>query len=94
MNTINLRPSRISSREGFEITKTQKRSIEVKGKRTSVSLEQEFWDAFREIAALKRIRLSDLACEISISYGDQPNLSSGIRIFVLSHYRRLAADRT
>ena len=94
MNTIDCRPSRISSREGFEITKTQKHSIEVKGKRTSVSLEQEFWDAFREIAASKRIRLSDLASEISITFGDQPNLSSGIRVFVLNHYQRLAADRS
>jgi len=78
-----------STREGFEVDKTPKRSIVVNGKRTSISVEQEFWEAFRMIAASKRTRLSDLASEIAVAHGNQPNLSSGIRVYILSYYQRV-----
>ena len=79
-------------REGFEINNTPKRSVVVNGKRTSMSIEQEFWETFRAIAASKGTGLSNLASEIAVAHGDQPNLSSGIRIFVLNYYRRLADE--
>jgi predicted DNA-binding ribbon-helix-helix protein len=57
-------------------------SIVVAGRKTSVSLEDAFWNGFREIAAARDMKLSDLA---GIIYADQqnPNLSSAIRLFVL-----------
>ena len=82
--------SRGLMREGFEVNKTPKRSVVVNGKKTSISIEQEFWEAFRTIATSKQIGLSDLASEIAIGHGDQPNVSSGIRVFVLNYYQRLA----
>ncbi len=75
-------------REGFAVNKTPKRSVVVNGKKTSISIEQEFWEAFRTIAASKKIGLSNLVSEIAIAHGDQPNVSSGIRVFVLEHYQR------
>ena len=93
VNTMKLEPcSRASMREGFEVNRTPKRNVKVNGKQTSISIEQEFWDAFRSIAASKGINLSDLASEIAAAHGDQPNLSSGIRIFVLNYYWRLADE--
>lgn len=64
-----------------------KRSIVVGGHKTSVSLEDDFWDALREIAARHRVTLSDLVGSID-SGREHGNLSSSVRLFVLNHYRR------
>jgi len=63
-----------------------KRSITVEGHRTSVTLEQEFWSAAKEIAECRRLSLSELVGEIDRNR-TQNNLSSAIRLSVLSHYR-------
>jgi predicted DNA-binding ribbon-helix-helix protein len=67
-----------------------KRSIVIAGHKTSVSLEDAFWDALKEIAANRRLTLSDLVATIDSSR-TQGNLSSAIRLFVLDHYRGHAA---
>ena len=64
-----------------------KRSIVVGGHKTSVSLEDDFWHALREIAALRRVTLSDLVGSID-SQRQHGNLSSSLRLFVLNHYRQ------
>src|SRR5262249_13015680 len=63
-----------------------KRSVVVAGHKTSVSLEDEFWNALREIAHDRHTRLSELVASIDAgrSHG---NLSSAIRLFVLGHFR-------
>ncbi|HQS47748.1 MAG: aryl-sulfate sulfotransferase [Rhizobiales bacterium 24-66-13] len=67
-----------------------KRSIVIAGHKTSVSLEDAFWDALKEIASSRRLTLSDLVATIDSSR-TQGNLSSAIRLFVLDHYRGHAA---
>jgi predicted DNA-binding ribbon-helix-helix protein len=63
-----------------------KRSIVLKGHKTSVSLETEFWEALREIASAQKAKLSTLVWQID--EGRQGNnLSSAIRVFVLNHLR-------
>jgi len=37
-----------------------KRSIVLKGRKTSVSLETEFWDGLREIACAQKAKLTEL----------------------------------
>ena len=63
-----------------------KRSIVLAGHRTSVSMEDAFWQALKDIAASRGMTLSDLVCSIDTKreYG---NLSSAVRLFVLDHYR-------
>ena len=72
-----------------------KRSIVIAGHKTSVSLEDAFWTALKEIANGRTITLSDLVASIDTDRR-QGNLSSAIRLFVLDHYRqigdRLRAD--
>jgi len=63
-----------------------KRSIVIAGHKTSVSLEDAFWDALKEIASRRKITLSDLVASIDSSR-TQGNLSSAIRLFVLDHFR-------
>lgn len=65
----------------------EKRSITLGGHRTSVSLEAEFWQALRAIARQRGCSLRELVSEIDRRRSG--NLSSAIRLFVLSHYRSL-----
>jgi predicted DNA-binding ribbon-helix-helix protein len=72
-----------------------KRSIIIAGRKTSVSLEDEFWDGLKEIAAARNIRPADLASEVD-SKRRHANLSSAIRLFVLDFYQaqiKLSAKR-
>jgi predicted DNA-binding ribbon-helix-helix protein len=65
----------------------QKRSVRVNGRRTSVSLEGEFYDAFKDIASLHQCSVDDLAPQVDKDrHAD--NLSSAIRLFVLRFYRK------
>lgn len=64
-----------------------KRSLTLKGHRTSVSLEDEFWQAFRDIAAESGRPVNELAAEIDADRGTERGLASAIRVFVLNHYR-------
>ncbi len=66
-----------------------KRSIELNGHKTSVSLEDEFWLSLRQIAILKNVSLPALLQSIDQAR-EGTNLSSAIRVYVLNHYRVLA----
>jgi predicted DNA-binding ribbon-helix-helix protein len=66
-----------------------KRSVVVAGHKTSVSLEEAFWDAMKEISRLRNRRLSELVAEID-GNRQQGNLSSAIRLFVLDHFKSQA----
>lgn len=68
-----------------------KRSIEIAGHRTSISLENEFWAALKDISLTQGTTLRALIAEIDNERGET-NLSSAIRLRVLAYYRALAAD--
>ena len=59
-----------------------KRSIVIAGHKTSVSLEDAFWKALKEIAGGRHMTLSDLVAAIDTGRQHR-NLSSAIRLFVL-----------
>jgi predicted DNA-binding ribbon-helix-helix protein len=67
------------------MAKVMKRSIVIAGHKTSVSLEDEFWLALKEIAVRDRVRVSALI--VRIDGQRNGNLSSAIRTFILDHYR-------
>jgi predicted DNA-binding ribbon-helix-helix protein len=62
-----------------------KRSIIIGGHKTSVSLETEFWQGLKEIAAERKETLTSLVYSID-QHHRQGNLSSTIRLYVLQHY--------
>ncbi len=64
-----------------------KHSLTLHGHRTSVSLEDEFWQAFRDIARLRQTPINALAAEIDAERGTEIGLASAIRLFVLRHYQ-------
>ncbi len=63
----------------------RKRSILIAGHSTSVSLEDAFWQELKIIAAARGQSLNQLAAEIDAARTG--NLSSALRIFVLSEIR-------
>jgi predicted DNA-binding ribbon-helix-helix protein len=77
---------------GTQKSRVLKRSIIISGRKTSISIEDEFWDGFREIAAQQGVTMSTLASTIYTNL-QHLNLSSAIRLFVLEHYRAQADPR-
>ncbi len=65
-----------------------KRSLTLQGHRTSVSLEDEFWQAFRDIAREKDIPINVLAANIDAERDPETGLASAIRVFILNWYRQ------
>jgi predicted DNA-binding ribbon-helix-helix protein len=63
-----------------------KRSIILEGHKTSVSLEDEFWDGLREIVSDRNTSLSIVVDEIDRDR-DNCNLSSAIRVYVFNYFR-------
>lgn len=61
-----------------------KRSLTLRGHRTSVSLEDPFWQEFRAIAARQGKPINVLATEIDESRGLDAGLASAIRLYVLA----------
>jgi predicted DNA-binding ribbon-helix-helix protein len=64
------------------------RSISRNGHKSSVSLEDPFWDGLREIAKSKLLTASMLVEEID-PHRNSYNLSSAIRVFVLEYYQKM-----
>ena len=65
-----------------------KHSLTLRGHRTSVSLEDPFWQAFRQIADREGRALNELAAEIDGARGTETGLASAIRLYVLADLRR------
>lgn len=63
-----------------------KHSVVVGGHKTSISLEDPFWSAIREIAHAEGTTVSQLIADIDKTR-EQNNLSSAIRVFVLNYVR-------
>lgn len=68
-----------------------KHSVTLRGHRTSVSLEPEFWEAFRSLADARGQTINGLAIEIDEARGDV-GLASAIRVFILNTLRDQSAE--
>lgn len=67
-----------------------KRSVVLAGHKTSVSLEDIFWNSLKEIASETDRCVAEIVGDINKTR-QNVNLSSAIRTYVLSHYKALAA---
>lgn len=63
-----------------------KRSIVIAGHKTSVSLEDAFWNGLKEIGGSRKMTLSSLVADID-TRRSHTNLSSAIRLVVLDYFR-------
>lgn len=67
-----------------------KRSLTLRGHRTSVSLEDAFWSEFRRLASKEGRAINAVAAQIDAERGVETNLASAIRVWVLERMREEA----
>ena len=78
-----------------------RRNIRIGGRRTSVKLEPEMWDALAEICTLTKKNLNQICTEVHrashASNSNEPddtpgsaNFTSELRVFILDFYRTIA----
>jgi predicted DNA-binding ribbon-helix-helix protein len=65
----------------------RKRSVAIRGHRTSFSLEDEFYAEIERIARERRVALAALVAEIDAARDRATNLSSALRLLVLDDLR-------
>ncbi|MCB1389093.1 MAG: ribbon-helix-helix domain-containing protein [Rhodobacteraceae bacterium] len=73
------------------MTRPEKHSLTLKGHRTSVSLEPEFWAAFRAYARARNLGLNECAAQIDRDRGDL-GLASALRLAVLRDLQDRLSD--
>jgi predicted DNA-binding ribbon-helix-helix protein len=69
----------------------RRRSVVLAGHHTSISLEEEFWLALRDVARSRGMSVNALVAAIDAgrgAAGRPANLSSALRVFILDCYRR------
>jgi predicted DNA-binding ribbon-helix-helix protein len=64
----------------------KKRSLGIAGHRTSISLEDAFWEALKDVALAEGKSRTALIAEIDARRGEL-GLSSAVRLHVLDHFR-------
>lgn len=60
-----------------------KRSVSIRGHRTSFSLEDEFWNELKAIAGARKVSVAQLVTQVDLRRGEEENLSSALRLYVL-----------
>jgi predicted DNA-binding ribbon-helix-helix protein len=73
----------------MELNASRKRSVIVKKRRTSISLEDSFWNSLHAIVQMEKVTIGDFIDKIA-RQRSTPNLSSSLRVAVLEYYRHLA----
>jgi len=68
----------------------RKRSITIDGHRTSLSLEDAFWEELGGLARARGLSLAALVAEIDHARAASGNLSSALRLHVLAALRHRA----
>jgi predicted DNA-binding ribbon-helix-helix protein len=72
-----------------------KRSVEIAGHKTSISLEPLFWDMLRQAAAAQGLPLNALVARIDaerIAASTPPGLAGAIRLWLASRWRQDQSD--
>jgi predicted DNA-binding ribbon-helix-helix protein len=65
----------------------RKHSLTLRGHRTSVSLEDEFWAELLRLAAMRGQSVNALVAEIDAARGVDPGLAAALRLFVLAEIK-------
>jgi predicted DNA-binding ribbon-helix-helix protein len=68
----------------------KKRSITIAGHATSLTLEDAFWDALKAISVAKGCSIASLIKEIDSLNTERLNLSSCVRVYILTYFRARA----
>ena len=68
------------------------RNITVLGRRTSVRLEPEMWNALREISKREQCKIHDICSLIQLRKNPNTSLTAAIRVFLVLYYRAASTE--
>lgn len=68
------------------------RNVTVLGKRTSLRMEPEMWDALGDVAARESHNIHDICTKIVERKPGPASLTAAIRVFLVNYYRIAATD--
>ena len=76
----------------MELHCSRKRSVIIGKRRTSISLEDRFWDSLNAIVRKEHMTIGDFTAQVA----SRPtiNLSSSLRVAVLEYYQRQVENRS
>ena len=63
-----------------------RRGLKIAGRRSSISIEDQFWNCLKNIAKARHETVTNLVTSINAK-GKHANLSSAIRLYVLDYYK-------
>ena len=66
-------------------------NVRVSGRRTTVGMEPEIWDAFNEICQREDCTANDICTSVNKVRG-RSSLASALRVFIVTYFRRLATE--
>jgi predicted DNA-binding ribbon-helix-helix protein len=66
-------------------------NVRVSGRRTTVRMEPEIWDAFNEICQREDCTLDDICASLNKVRG-RSSLASALRVFIVTYFRKLVAE--
>lgn len=85
--------SMLEYKEGREGRSTLvSRNITVLGRRTSVRLEPEMWNALKEISKREGCKIHDICSLIQLRKNPNTSLTAAIRVFLMLYYRASSTD--
>ncbi|MCK5295385.1 MAG: ribbon-helix-helix domain-containing protein [Alphaproteobacteria bacterium] len=67
------------------------RNVKVNGRRTSMRLEGEIWEALEEISERENLTINELCSQID-NMRDDFNLSAATRVFIVAYFRAAASN--
>lgn len=68
------------------------KNITINGRRTSVRLEPEMWQALSDIAGRERCTIHQLCSLIQIKKAKNSSLTAAIRVFLMLYYRAASTE--
>jgi predicted DNA-binding ribbon-helix-helix protein len=68
------------------------RNVTIAGRRTSMKLEPDMWDALDEICQREQISLHQ-ACTLVAEHHRGNNLTAAMRVFILGYFRAAATEQ-
>ena len=68
------------------------RNVTIAGRRTSMKLEPDMWDALDELCRRERVTIHDV-CTMVASRHHGNNLTAAMRVFILGYYRAAATEQ-
>ena len=66
------------------------KNVRIDGKRTSVRLESEMWDALHEISEIELCTIHDLCTAVNSVRDEATSFTAALRVFLMQYYRTAA----